>query len=159
MAVRPPYYLHLLLQHQPKHLLLVYFTASQPLTMSSVQDIDIEDDLIDEAFLSIILEQLQRVGGDEKPRQSRNLATNAGQLYLDQLLNCNHPERIKVTLRMSRDTFFSLRNWLVQHTQLRASMHVSIELKLAIFLYITTRPASQRDTMERYSVGNLTELL
>lgn len=113
MAVRPPYYLHLLLQHQPKHLLLVYFTASQPLTMSSVQDIDIEDDLIDEAFLSIILEQLQRVGGDEKPRQSRNLATNAGPLYLDQLLNCNHPERIKGALRMSRDTFFSLRNWLV----------------------------------------------
>ncbi|KAK9371489.1 uncharacterized protein V1513DRAFT_455584 [Lipomyces chichibuensis] len=34
---------------------------------------------------------------------------------------------------MSPDTFISLHNWLVNHTQLRASMHVSAELKLAIF--------------------------
>ncbi|KAK9352347.1 hypothetical protein V1523DRAFT_414303 [Lipomyces doorenjongii] len=55
---------------------------------------------------------------------------------------------------MSRDTFISLKNWLVNHTQLRASMHVSVELKLAIFLHIVSRPASQRDTMECYFVGN-----
>ncbi|KAK9257564.1 hypothetical protein V1519DRAFT_120513 [Lipomyces tetrasporus] len=55
---------------------------------------------------------------------------------------------------MSRDTFISLCNWLVNHTQLRASTHVSVELKLAIFLHIVSRPASQRDTMERYFVGN-----
>ncbi|KAK9374369.1 uncharacterized protein V1513DRAFT_446183 [Lipomyces chichibuensis] len=53
---------------------------------------------------------------------------------------------------MSRDTFISLRNWLVKRTQLRASMHVSEVLKLAIFLNIVSRPASQRDTMERYFV-------
>ncbi|KAK9354959.1 hypothetical protein V1523DRAFT_406445, partial [Lipomyces doorenjongii] len=39
---------------------------------------------------------------------------------------------------MSRDTFISLKNWLVNHTQLRASMHVSVELKLAIFLHIVS---------------------
>ncbi|ODQ73979.1 hypothetical protein LIPSTDRAFT_71060 [Lipomyces starkeyi NRRL Y-11557] len=55
---------------------------------------------------------------------------------------------------MSRDTFISLHSWLVNHTQLRASVHVSVELKLAIFLHIVSRPASQRDSTERYFVGN-----
>ncbi|KAK9327388.1 hypothetical protein V1520DRAFT_348991, partial [Lipomyces starkeyi] len=55
---------------------------------------------------------------------------------------------------MSRDTFISLHNWLVNHTQLRASMHVSVEPKPAIFLHIVSRPASQRETMERYFVGS-----
>ncbi|KAK9387240.1 hypothetical protein V1515DRAFT_602266, partial [Lipomyces mesembrius] len=36
--------------------------------------------------------------------------------YLDQLLNCGHSGRIKGALRMSRDTFISLHNWLVNHT-------------------------------------------
>ncbi|KAK9384631.1 hypothetical protein V1515DRAFT_363572 [Lipomyces mesembrius] len=102
-------------------------------------------------FLTSILESLQREeengAGNKRPQKRRDLNKNAGQQYLDQLLNCGHPERIKGALRMSRDTFISRHNRLVNHTQLRASMHVSVELKLAIFLHIASRPASQRDTM------------
>jgi hypothetical protein len=127
--------------------------------MRSQQDIDIEDDLlIDDLFLEVILETLQREEeeeeGGKRPRQSRDLEKDAGKHYLDQLLNCGISTRIKDALRMSRATFISLENWLVNHTQLRASTHVSVQLKLAIFLHIVSRPASQRDTMERYFVGN-----
>jgi hypothetical protein len=126
--------------------------------MRSQQDIDIEDDLlIDDLFLEVILETLQREEeeeGGKRPRQSRDLEKDAGKHYLDQLLNCGSSTRIKDALRMSRATFISLENWLVNHTQLRASTHVSVQLKLAIFLHIVSRPASQRDTMERYFVGN-----
>jgi hypothetical protein len=119
----------------------------------------IEDDLIDEAILQTILEIIQRGeekegGGGRTNRQSRRLANTAGQDYLNQLLSSGNEDRIKAVFRMSKTTFILLRNWLVEHTQLTASMHISVELKLAIFLHITTRPASQRDTMERYSVGN-----
>jgi hypothetical protein len=123
----------------------------------------IEDDLIDAALLHTLLEIIQKEEEgeeeeekeeEEESRQSRRLAKGTGQDYLDQLLQSGHEERIKAVLRMSKTTFISLKTWLVKHSQLTASMHISVELKLAIFLHITSRPASQRDTMERYSVGN-----
>ncbi|KAK9234584.1 hypothetical protein V1525DRAFT_459284, partial [Lipomyces kononenkoae] len=124
--------------------------------MRSQQEIDIEDDLIDDYFLTIILESLQMEdrAGNKGPQRRKDLNKDAGQQYHDQLLHCGNPERIKSALRMFRDTFILLVNWLVNHTQLRASMHVSAELKLAIFLHIVSRPASQRDTMEPYFVVN-----
>jgi hypothetical protein len=122
---------------------------------------DMEDDLIDSAILQTLLEIIQKEEQEQeegveppKPRKSRRHPKGTGQRYLDQLLQSGHDERIKAVFRMSKTTFIALRNWLVEHTQLTASMHVSVELKLAIFLHITSRPASQRDTMERYSVGN-----
>lgn len=105
----------------------------------------IKDDLIDKAILQTILEIIQRgeegeVGGGRTNRQSRRLANTAGQDYLDQLLSSGNEDRIKAVFRMSKTTFILLQNWLVEHTQLTALMHISVELKLAIFLYITTRP-------------------
>jgi hypothetical protein len=120
----------------------------------------IEDDLIEDIILQTLLDLIQQEEQEQeeiktsKSRQSRKHLKGAGQYYLDQLLQSGHEERIKAVFRMSKTTFIALRNWLVEHTQLTASMHVSVELKLAIFLHITSRPASQRDTMERYSVGN-----
>jgi antitoxin component of MazEF toxin-antitoxin module len=54
---------------------------------------------------------------------------------------------------MRIDTFYGLPNWLVKHGNLKAGKHVSVEMKIAIFLYITTRQASQRDTVEQYGGG------
>ena len=121
-------------------------------------DNNIEDYLIDSTLVYIIKSlRADEEKGVEEPAQrtSRNMGgPNSGQQYLEQLLNSGHSDRIKGALRMSRDTFIALRNWLTKNTLLKASKHVSVDLKIAIFLYLTTRPASQRDTMERFSVAN-----
>jgi hypothetical protein len=82
--------------------------------------------------------------------------TQQGQQYVEELLNSNHPGRVRAVLRMSKETFYSLRDWLLVHTYLKSSKHISIEQKLLIFLHITSRPASNRDTMERFSHSNST---
>ena len=43
----------------------------------------------------------------------------------------------------------------MKNANLKASKHISVEIKIAIFLFITTQLASQRDTIEQYSVGSL----
>jgi len=53
---------------------------------------------------------------------------------------------------MELSTFWSLRDWLVAHTPLRNS-RIQVEEKLLIFLFIVTRPASNRDAQERFAVG------
>jgi hypothetical protein len=43
----------------------------------------------------------------------------------------------------------------VKNVNLKAFKHVSVEMKIVIFLFITTQLASQRDMIEKYSVGSL----
>jgi hypothetical protein len=122
-------------------------------------DSDIENDLVEDVLFCMIetvIRELQEESDSiGKPRRARNAGgIQAAQEYLNNLLNSEHPERIKSALRMSKNTFIALRNWLTKNTLLKASKHVSVDLKIAIFLFITTRPASQRDTMERWPVGN-----
>lgn len=73
-----------------------------------------------------------------------------GGVYIQELLDSDNQERIKQVLRMTKPTFFALRDWLVHHTELRKG-DMTVEEKLAIFLHITSRPASNRDTQERFS--------
>ena len=66
-------------------------------------------------------------------------------------------------LRMQLATFYTLRDWLAMNTDLKGGnvmanqrirgvgKEVSIEEKLMIFLYITSKGASIRDTAERFS--------
>jgi hypothetical protein len=119
---------------------------------------ELEDNLIEEAILYSILTDLEEEENKGKPRTKRHgggaKGTIAAHLYLENLLNCGHRDRIKAAFRMSKETFIALKNWLVKNTELKASKHISVELKLAIFLFICSRPASQRDTMEQYPVGN-----
>ena len=117
------------------------------------RDGEIEDDLIDNAILGTIFMLLQESREEAKPRQSRGIGSDEGHRRLQLLLSCGSNDRFKAAFRMSKDTFFSLRDWLVYHTSLKASKHISVEMKLAIFLFITSRPASQRDTTEHYGIG------
>ena len=128
-------------------------SATTNTTMSSTNTCNAEDDLIDDALLATVFIILQELQDKSKPRQSRGHSSGEGQHRVHSLLNSDSNDRIKAALRMSKDTFFSLRDWLINNTKLKASKHVSVEMKLAIFLYITTRPASQRDTIEHYSIG------
>jgi hypothetical protein len=82
--------------------------------MPTQEIINIEDNLVEDAIFYIILASLEEDGAPPKPRQARHRGGANGRiaayLYLDQLLNYSHSDRIKAALRMSRDTFFLLRN-------------------------------------------------
>jgi hypothetical protein len=85
----------------------------------------------------------------DKKRRWKNALL--GGEYVDELLNSDHPNRIHAVLRMQLDTFYALRDWMLINTRLKTSKNVTVEEKLMIFLHITTRPASNRDTQERFS--------
>jgi hypothetical protein len=77
-----------------------------------------------------------------RPRQMRFSNAQQGQQYVEKLLNSNHPDRVRAVPRTSKDAFYSLRDWLLVHTYLKSSKHISIEQKLLIFLHITSQPRS-----------------
>jgi hypothetical protein len=112
------------------------------------------DKTLDIALITILLE----LEGSSIPRQPQIRFSNPhqGQQYVEELLNSNHPDRVRAVLYMSKETFYGLRDWLLVHTYLKSSKHISIKQKLLIFLHITSRPASNRDTMERFSHSNST---
>jgi hypothetical protein len=116
------------------------------------------DELIDETFELAILSILLELEDDFMRPERRMRFPNAqqGQQYVEELLNSNHPDHVRAVIRMSKETFYSLRDWLLVHAYLKSSKHISIEQKLLIFLHITSRPASNRDTMERFSHSNST---
>jgi hypothetical protein len=97
-------------------------------------------------------------------QQKRRVQTGQpGQEYIRELLDSGHPARIFHVLRMQLATFYTLRDWLAINTDLKGSnvtsnqrvrgwgKEVSIEEKLIIFIHITSKGASIRDTAERFS--------
>jgi hypothetical protein len=100
-------------------------------------------------------------------QQKRRVQTGqSGQEYIQELLDSSHPVRVFHVLRMQLATFYTLRDWLVINADLKGSpitsnqrvrgdaKQVSIEEKLVIFLYITSKGASIRDAAERFSRAN-----
>jgi hypothetical protein len=116
---------------------------------------DFED--FDEIFLLLAYRRRQQ--------RQRIHTGQSGDEYIRELLNSAHPERVYQVLRMQLDTFYALRDWSVVNTDLIGSSithnqrirgggrEVSIEEKLAIFIYIISRGASNRDASERFSRG------
>src|ERR1700733_7080690 len=98
----------------------------------------------------------------ERSQQGQRIYTGqSGYDYINELLDSAHPERVYHILRMQLDTFYTLRAWLVinadlkghsitQNQRIRGSgRQTSVEEKLAIFIYIVSRGASNRDASER----------
>ena len=81
-------------------------------------------------------------------RNRRNASSLYGEQWLEQLLDQRHSTRIHDNLRMDRETFLKLSEWLQDHGGLRHSRCVSAGQKLAIFLLITGQGLSQRGAME-----------
>jgi hypothetical protein len=111
-------------------------------------DVDI-DILIEDTVFYTVLATIQKEVDLVKAVQSKKRRWDTalpGTEYVNELLNSNHPNRIQAVLRMQLNTFYALRDWLLANTRLKASKNVTIEEKLLIFLHITTRPASNRDT-------------
>lgn len=104
-------------------------------------DDDLEDAIIEELLSSTLQRSLT----------NRMRTGTPGHEYIQELLTSANDERIQQVFRMQLGTFNALREWVSNHTQLRSSRNISVEEKLAIFLHIVTRPASNRDTQERFS--------
>jgi hypothetical protein len=115
----------------------------------------IEDDLIDDAIFQAVINTVQTQMVDKPPRE-RMMTRQLGHDYIHELLGCKSQERIRRALRMNSKTFYTLRDWLVKNTALKATKYITIEEKLAIFLHIVSRPASNQDTAERFSHSGYT---
>jgi hypothetical protein len=111
-------------------------------------NIDI-DDLFEEAVFCTVFATIQEDSQHDKKKCW--YTAMPGSKYVDELLNSKHPDRIQQVLRMQLSTFYALRDWLLANTHLKSSKHMAVEEKLLIFLHLTTRPASNRDTQERFS--------
>ncbi|KAK9334839.1 hypothetical protein V1521DRAFT_137168 [Lipomyces starkeyi] len=112
-------------------------------------DSDSDSEIIrDAAVLSALCAVIAR---PEKTRLYSNL--HAGQEYVDDLLHCGNERRIYRVLRMTLPTFYALRGWCLEHTQLRSSKtrRLSIEEKLVMFLWTMNEGASNRVVQERFS--------
>jgi hypothetical protein len=118
-------------------------------------------------FDEIFLLDAYKSGQEHQDRQRMHTG-QSGQDYIQELLDIAHPERILHVLRMQLDTFYALRDWLVENTDLKGvnitynqrirgqGKQVSIEEKLVIFIFIISKGASNRDTGERFSRSNNT---
>lgn len=110
---------------------------------SSGDDIDI---LIPAALLLTTMQSQQR-----SRMPSNRLYT--GQDYVNNLLTCNNDIRIHSQLRMKLETFNTLRDWLLENTELRSSRYISIEEKLLIFIFTSSSDMSSRAAREQFNRG------
>jgi hypothetical protein len=117
-------------------------------------DIDLDDDLFDNAiYYAVFATVLEGVEHIEDWRQYWYNALPS-KAYVNELLNSNHLEHIYQVLRMQLDTFYALQDWLLSNTCLKGLKNIAVKEKLVIFLHLTTRPASNHDTQERFSYSS-----
>jgi hypothetical protein len=147
-TLEPPHF------HPVHHHYCLFTTTTMPEnTETSVlidQFNDSDDEFIEEIIPFIVTTAVQASQHIEpiRPFSSNN------NLYVTELLTTAHPQRCWDVLRMTIETFFKLRDWLLANTLLnnsRKSTGVSIEEKIVIFLYITAHGASAREACERFS--------
>lgn len=79
----------------------------------------------------------------------RNDSPGFGERYIRDLISQDHARRCQDVLRMPLDTFLSLHDWLIRHTELRGSDRGLSSLeKLAIFLRICGHGMAYRTAAE-----------
>jgi hypothetical protein len=103
-------------------------------------EIDIED-----IIPAIVLGAAQRARAKGTPRNTGL----PGSQYLSELLQSS-PRRIYNVLRMQKDTFYKLCNWLEANTLLKPSRHILVQEQVAMFLWTINYSASSRQVIERF---------
>jgi hypothetical protein len=73
-----------------------------------------------------------------------------GEAYIQELLSQAHPQRFQEVLRMPVNTFIELASFYRSHTSLGSSRSISVEQKLAMFLFSIGRGASNRVVQEAF---------
>ena len=84
--------------------------------------------------------------------QEQQIAQNTGvpgKAYLDELLS-GSSQRIYDVLRMKKETFFLLCDWLEKNTDLRSTWRTSIQEQVAMFLWTINYSSSSRQVKERF---------
>jgi hypothetical protein len=91
----------------------IFNIIDSPVMNSSDNTLDI-DELIDESIDLAILSTLLELQGDSTPPEPQKLflSRNQGQHYVDELLNSSHFDRIYAVIRMAKETFYNLRDWM-----------------------------------------------
>jgi hypothetical protein len=84
---------------------------------------------------------------DKTPYHTSKLA---GKQYVDDLLSSGNSQRVIDVLRMPLETFFTLRDWCIEHDHLQPTRHISVEEQLVIFLKIVGENASNRIAQDRF---------
>jgi hypothetical protein len=83
-------------------------------------DLDqIEDDLIDGAIFQAIIDAVQTQMVDKPPRESM-MTGQSGHDYIHELLG---RKSLRRALRMNSKTFYTLRDWLIKNTVLKATKY------------------------------------
>src|ERR1700709_490305 len=126
-------------------------TPETPLLIDQFNDSN--DEFIEQIVPFIITTAAQ---ASQHTERIRPFSSN---LYVNELLTTAHPQRCWDVLRMTIETFFALRDWLLANTSLKSSRNkagLSIEEKIVIFLYIVAHGASVRDTSERFCYSKQT---
>jgi hypothetical protein len=86
---------------------------------------------------------------EAKPERTPRNTGQKGGVYLQELLSST-PKRIYEVLRMKKETFFELCTWLQIHTDLKPSRWISIEERMAMFLWTLNYSASNQAVTERF---------
>lgn len=116
----------------------------------NLSDSDIEHEVI----INVLLSKLEEEENEALLPLKRCRTSVSGSAYIEELFATAHTQRCFEVLRMSLDTFYALRDWFLQHTNLLSSTRTDgpkIEEKIIIFLHIVARGASNRDTQERFA--------
>jgi len=83
---------------------------------------------------------------DRTPSHSSVLT---GSQYVGERLSSGNPTRIFDVLRMPLSTFFTLREWRIEHDYLQPTRHISEE-QLAIFLIVGENASNRTFSAERF---------
>src|SRR5689334_3313380 len=73
-----------------------------------------------------------------------------GHAWVKEELIKRNPRRFRENLRMTKSTYFSIRDVLLNKDFLQNSRYVSVDEKLCIFLYIVGQNATSRNSQERF---------
>lgn len=109
-----------------------------------------DDELFEESLTRVALHELRRLITDV-PRMPLHCGGESGHQFIHRMLTGHH-NLCKEQLRLSRDVFLSLANVLREQQLLKDGnrRHISIEEQLGMSLYMLAKPASVRDTAERF---------
>ena len=108
--------------------------------MDLSEEFDIED-----LIPAIVIGAVESVQSQRTPQ----MTGQAGREYLDQLLSST-PLRIYEVLRMKKESFLDLCEWLETNTDLRSTWRVSIQEQVAMFLWTVNYSASSQQVKERF---------
>lgn len=113
--------------------------------MDCFENSDLNYDLLEDIIPAIIIGAVQA-----RPENTPRNTGQPGKDYLHELLQCGSLKRIYEVLRMEKETFLKLCDWLEYNTALQSSRYMSIQEQVAMFLWTINYSASNRQVMERF---------